>query len=214
MTTSINYKEAAIDLLEAAKIEELTSQLRGDGYRVTVHPSGEDLGYDLVAEKDNRKMAVEVKFNARLGESAETIKALRRRSIERGYDEFQLVVVSPPHETDVHIEGLDKKLLDHLRKSPPEALKNVPQMPRIETVSGLDYDAISIIADGTRVTGNGVVRVGGPLPRLEPIDGILPCFVQAVHNFPFTFEITLDHELNITDDTKIDVDTSSWFDED
>jgi len=74
---------ASIDYLEAAKIEELTSQLRDEGYRVTVHPSGEDQGYDLVAEKDSRKVAVEVKVNARLRESAETIKALRRRAIER-----------------------------------------------------------------------------------------------------------------------------------
>jgi len=158
-------------------------------------------------------MAVEVQFNARLRESAETIKALRRRAIELGYNEFRLVVVSPPHETDVSIEGLDKKILEHLRENPPEALKNITQMPRIESVSDLDIDSISIAADGTRVTGNGVVRVGGPLPRLEPIDGILPCFVQAVHNFPFSFGITLDNELNITSETKIDVDTSSWFDE-
>lgn len=213
MTTSIDYKEAAIDLLEAAKIEELTSQLRGDGYRVTVHPSGEDLGYDLVAEKDNRKMAVEVKFNARLSESAETIKALRRRSIERGYDEFQLVVVSPPHETDVYIEGLDKKLLEHLSESPPDAFKNV-QSPCIESVRELDIDSISVTAEGTRVTGNGVLRVWERPTGGVYITNIPRSTLQWVTGLPFTFEIKLDNELRITDVYKIDVDTSSWLDED
>jgi hypothetical protein len=205
MTTSIDY-------LEAAKIEELTSQLRNEGYRVTIHPSGEDQGYDLVAEKDNRKVAVEVKFNARLRESAETIKALRRRAIERGYDEFRLVVVSPPHETDVHIELLDKKLLEHLRKSPPDAFKNVPQSPGIESVRDLEIDSISITADGTRVTGNGVVRVGERAASGVYITNIPRSTLQWVTNLPFSFEIKLDNELRITDVHKIDIDTSSWFD--
>lgn len=204
---------ASIDYLEAAKIEELTSQLRDQGYRVTVHPSGEDEGYDLVAEKDNRKVAVEVKSNARLRESAETIKALRRRAIERKYDEFQLVVVSPPHETNVHIEGLDKKLLEYLRRTPPDALTNVPQRPHIETISDLDIDSISITADGTRVNGNGVIRVGERADDGVYITNIPLSTLQWVTNLPFRFEIRLDNELRITDAYKIDVDTSSWLDQ-
>jgi hypothetical protein len=209
MTTSIDY-------LEAAKIEELTSQFRDEGYRVTVHPSGEDQGYDLVAEKDNRKVAVEVKFNARLRESVETIKALRRRAIERGYDDFRLVVVSRPHETDVHIEGLDKKLLEklpeYLKQNPPDALKNaVPQMPWIENVSELEVDSISITPDGTRVTGNGVVRIFEQ-PTLRVHNNIPLSPVLWGTHIPFSFEVKLDNELNITDVYKIDIDTSSWFD--
>lgn len=205
---------ASIDYLEAAKIEELTSQLRDEGYRVTVHPDGEDEGYDLVAEKNNRKVAVEVKFNARLRESAETIMALRRRAIERGYNEFRLVVVSPPHETDVHIEGLDKKLFEHLSKSPPDALKNGLESPRIESVRELEIDSISVTAEGTRVTGNGVVRVWE-----RPTDGVYVTNIprstlQWATGLPFSFEIKLDNELRITDVYKIDVDTSSWVDED
>lgn len=209
MTTSIDY-------LEAAKIEELTSQFRDQGYRVTVHPGGEDQGYDLVAEKGNRKVAVEVKFNARLRESVETIKALRRRAIERGYDDFRLVVVSPPHETDVHIEGLDKrlleKLLEYLKQNPPDAFKNaVPQMPWIENVSDLEIDSISITSDGTRVTGNGVIRVFEQPPVTVHKDILLSPVLWGTH-IPFSFEVKLDNELNITDVYRIDADTSSWLD--
>jgi REase_AHJR-like protein len=204
MTTSIDY-------LEAAKIEELSSQLRGEGYSVNVHPSGADEGYDIVAEKDNKKVAVEVTVNARLRESAETIKALRRRSLEQGYYEFRLVVVSPPHETKVDIEGLDKKLCEHLSENPPDALKNGPQSPRIESVRELEIDSISVTAEGTRVTGNGVVRVwetGGVYVTNIPRE-----LLQGPTNLPFGFEIKLDNELRITDAYRIDVDTSSWLDE-
>lgn len=203
---------ASIDYLEAAKVEELTSQLRDQGYTVTVHPGGEDQGYDLIAEKDNRKVAIEVKFNGRLRESAETIKALRRRAIERGYNEFRLVVVSPPHETDVHIEGLDKKLLEYLRQSPPEALKNVSEEPQIETISDLDIDSISITADGTRVNGNGIIRVAECLEDGVYVTDFPLSTLKWVTNFPFSFEIRLDNELKITDEHMIDIDTSSWLD--
>lgn len=205
MTTSIDY-------LEAAKIEEISSQLRNEGYDVTLNPSGDDQGYDLVAEKNGAKVAVEVKFNARLRESAETIKDLRRRAIERGYDEFRLVVVSPPHETDVHIEGLDKKLLEHLSENPPDALKNVPQSPCIESVRELEIDSISVTAEGTRVTGNGVVRVWERPTLGVYITNIPRSTLQWVTGLPFSFEIKLDKELRITDVYKIDVDTSSRID--
>jgi hypothetical protein len=203
---------ASIDYLEAAKIEELTSQLRDEGYRVTVHPSGEDQGYDLVAEKDNKKVAVEVKVNALLRESAETIKALRRRAVERGYDEFRLVVVSPPHETAVTIQGLDEKLLYYFRDN-PKLLKHVPkwlpQLPYVEGVRHLEIDAVSITADGTQVDGNGVVRVADGPPAAAVQNNIPLNTFRPVIDFPFSFEVKLDTELKITG-AKIDIDVSGW----
>jgi len=204
---------ASIDYLEAAKIEELTSQLRDEGYRVAVHPGGEDQGYDLVAEKDNRKLAVEVKFNARLRESAETIKALRRRAVERGFDEFRLVVISPPHETAVTIQGLDEKLLCYFRDS-PELLNVIPQwlpqLPYVEGVRYLEIDAVSITADGTQVNGNGVVRVADGPPAVAVQNNVALNTFRPVMDFEFSFEIKLDTELKITS-AKIDIDVSSWI---
>jgi len=158
------------------------------------------------------KVAVEVKFNARLRESAQTIKALRRRAIERGYDEFRLVVVSPPPETHAHIEGLDKKLLEHLNQSPPETLMKVLKSPSIESVRELEIDSISVTAEGTRVTGNGVVRVW-ERPNLGVyVTNIPRSTLQWVTGLPFSFDIKLDNELRITDVYRIDVDTSQLVD--
>ena len=205
MTTSFDY-------LEAAKIEELTTQFRNEGFDVTLNPTGDDEGYDLVAEKNGAKVAVEVKFNARLRESAETIKALRRRALERGYDEFRLVVVSPPHETNVHIEGFEERLLEHLRDSPPERIKKLPNQPSISDVRGVDIDSITISSGGTRVSGNGVVRVSEPLTFAHYSPNPLLDTSELPMDFPFNFEIKLDSELRITEVYKIDVDTSSWLD--
>jgi hypothetical protein len=152
-----------------------------------------------------------VKFNGRLSESVETIKALRRRSLDRGYDEFRLVVVSAPHETDVHIEGLDKRLLEHLRRNPSDALKNAPHGPWIEDLSDLEIDSISITADGTRVTGNAVVKVGEPR-TFKAYNNIPLLTCQWLTDFPLSFEIKLDNELRISDVYKVDVDTSTWAD--
>ena len=56
--------------LQAAKIEEVASRLEAEGYRVVVGPSGQDDGYDLVAERGAEKLAIEVKDRASLKRSA------------------------------------------------------------------------------------------------------------------------------------------------
>lgn len=207
MSTSIDY-------LEAAKLEELTSQFRNEGYDVILNPGGDDQGYDLIAEKNGTKVAVEVKFNARLRESADKIKALRRRALERGFDEFRLVVVSPPHETNVYIEGLDKKLVEKLAKflkdNPPNPAKTHPL--EILGVHDLDIDSISITAQGTRVTGSGVVSVverpvSGVYVADYPLDD-----VQWKTDSSFDFDIQLDCALKVSHIYKANVDTSTWMD--
>ena len=96
----------------AVTLVEVASQLRGEGYEVTISPTGADEGYDIVASKGDKKLAVEVKVNSQLRDSAASIKTLRRRAIEHGYDEFRLVVVNPPREVKISIEKLEEELVD------------------------------------------------------------------------------------------------------
>jgi hypothetical protein len=88
--------ERPLEYLYAAKIDELASQLRREGYEVTARPTGEDQGYDLVARKDNRKMAIEVKTIGDLKGSFTETRNLRKRAHEQGFDDFRLIIVSPP----------------------------------------------------------------------------------------------------------------------
>src|SRR5207249_642655 len=88
------YTMTSIEYLQTAKIEELASQLRTEGYRVAIGLPGEDNGYDLVAERGRQKLAFEVKARSNLQSFAEEIGRLRKQAREQGYD-FRLVVVNP-----------------------------------------------------------------------------------------------------------------------
>src|SRR6185436_6165373 len=95
--------------LEYLKLKELASQLREEGYDVIESPTGNDEGFDLIATKDNKKLAIEVKTSSQLQASAESVKNLRKRALDQGFDEFRLILVNPPREVKVSIEKLEEE---------------------------------------------------------------------------------------------------------
>ena len=102
--------------------------------------------------------------------------------------------------------------MEHLSESPPEALMSVLQSPSIESVRELEIDSIAVTAEGTRVTGNGVVRVWEQPNLGVYITNTPRSTSQWVTGLPFSFDIKLDNELRITDVYKIDIDTSQLID--
>lgn len=222
MTTSIEY-------LEAAKIEEVASQLRGQGYDVTVSPTGMDEGYDIVASKGDKKLAVEVKVNSQLRDSAALIKTLRRRAIDHGYNEFRLVVVSPPREVRVSIEKLKEELFRYMEQNLSSTLAVHSQTPRelglsdineirLIGIGEIDIDSIDITTDGIQVVGNGVARIELGYWEIEEgpfwSAGFPPQDDRALTKWktgvPFTFNVILNHDLTISKVQNIEVDTSSF----
>jgi hypothetical protein len=205
MTASVQY-------LEAAKIEEVALQLRNEGYDVTVSPRGSDEGYDLVARIGNKKLAVEVKASSHLQESAEMIKRLRKRAFEHGYDEFRLVVVNPPQEIKVSIEGLERELERYLTLTPPPEVNQLPG--RVCGVGGIRFETIDVTSAGIRIVGSGIVEV-----RLEEEPFLSAGFPpvsqereEGITDFPFQFDVILGHNLSIATAQEVEVDTSSFYD--
>lgn len=223
MTTSIQY-------LEAAKIEEVASRLRGEGYEVTISPTGRDEDYDIVARKGDKKLAVEVKVNSQLRDSAALIKTLRRRSIEHGYDEFRLVVVSPPREVKVSIEKLEEELFKYMEQNLPSVLAGHPSQTfgelgvpdvneiRLVGIGEIDIDSIDITTDGVQVVGNGVAEIEVDYWEIQEgpfwSAGFPPQDDRSLTRWktalPFAFDVILNHDLTISQAQKIAVDTSSF----
>ena len=199
MTTSLQY-------LEASKIEEIASQLEGEGYEVIIHPTGPDAGYDLIAKKNDKKLAIEVKASDELRKSAQSIKDLRERAIAGGYDEFRLVVVTPPREVTVIIEGLEIELYCYLDQNTPDELigRWIPpiKFSDVTNVSNLEIDFIKLTKEGTHIIGSGVVKV--------EMDADEPHTNSFYAEFPFTFDVKLNHNVQITDVYKLKVDTSNF----
>jgi len=212
---NLKIKENDVEYL---KLKEVASQLRAEGYNVIESPTGTDKGFDLVATKDGKKLAIEVKVSSQLQESAESIKALRKRALEQRYDEFRLILVSPPHEIPVKIDSLDKELSNQMKE---ESYKNYLKHPgdsyfdnyELEKVSDIEIDSVSIAVEGIRIQGNGVVSVIEKLPEgsLSQISGAVNISRWA-NDLPFQFDVTLDRELKISSVNGIEIDNSS-FDE-
>lgn len=220
MTTSIQY-------LETAKIEEVASRLRGEGYEVTMPPIGHDEGYDIVASKGDKRVAVEVKVNSQLRDSTALIKTLHKRALERGYDEFRLVVVSPPREVKVSIEKLEAELFKYMEQNLPATLAGGPVQSLAQFdvskilltgIGEIDIDSIDITTDGVQAVGNGVAEIEiiywdiqeepSGSAGFQPHDGrYLTSWETAV---PFTFDVILKHDLTISDARNIEVDTSTF----
>ena len=109
MTTTAPHNAAA-RYLEDAKIEDLSRQLRRQGYDVEIPSPGSDTSFDLVATKSDRTIVFEVKASPTDPANVEDIARRRATAFAQGFDEFRLVVVNPPHETRVDIPGLEDQL--------------------------------------------------------------------------------------------------------
>jgi len=190
--------------LEYLKVKEVASQLRAEGYSVTESPSGIDVGFDIVATKDDKKLAVEVKTSSRLQASTETIKNLRKRALEQGFDEFRLIIVNPPREVNVSIEGLEENLGTYLIENFPDDLDELSTHTIIQDVNDIYIDSIQVTTGGVQVIGNGVVDV--ELNYGNNSEGI-----SSNWSFPFSFDVTLDHKLEVSSHNKIEIDYSSLY---
>lgn len=198
---------APAEYLEEAAITDLSRQLADEGYKVVREARSKQQPYDLVATKNGRKIAFEVALRSNLGESAPSIATLRREARQQGYDEFRLVIVDPPHETPVEIEGLETALFRHLVEDTPEELDELSSSTRVEDVNYVEIDSITISKDDIRVIGNAVVAV-----ELEYGGGNERDGASYSMDFPFHFDIRLGRDLQIEEVLHLKVDTSS-FDE-
>jgi hypothetical protein len=194
----------ATEYLEAAKVEEVAAHLRRQGYDVDASPAGADEGYDLLARKADRKVAVLVKAQSELREAAAEIAKLREQALRDGYDEFRLVVVNPPHEKTVEIEGLSNLLTEYMTNHFPGELDQLSSHALIESVSGVEADSVEIGKDGIRVRGSGIVDVALQDAGGEDRDGI-----TSHTDFPFRFDVLLNHDREI-EQAHLDVDTSRF----
>ena len=105
--------------LERTVLDTMVPQLEAEGYRVVIHPRRDTLptflaGYqpDMVAYKDNMKLAIEIKARASASRLVE--KVLRERFA--GHPDWELrIVYAPPVNSDANIPVVSKKIVsEHL----------------------------------------------------------------------------------------------------
>lgn len=193
--------------LEAAKIEEVAEQLRSEGYQVSQERLNPDTHsrYDLIAVMGDKKIAIEVKACSQLRSSAGLIRDLREQAAKQGYDEFRLIVVNPPREKTIEIDNIEGILYDHIMQESFSELEELAGRVSVDDISDVDIDSIEVNSSGIDVQGTGLLSASLEYGGGDHNDGL-----SVDYDFPFTFRITLNHDMNIVED-EIDIDTSSFF---
>jgi hypothetical protein len=198
---------AAVEYLEAAKIEELTGKLRAEGWDVQ-SGSGSGVDYDLIAKRGKEVVAYEVKARSRLSDFLPVIEQLRQRASREGITSFRVVVVNPPRTIDVHVHGLADVLRDYLAESLPANLARLSASTEVHGVHGLELDRVDVSDEGTHVVGAALVDVDLNYPAGPGYDEL-----TTSSGIPFQFDVLLSSDLSdIRALYALQVDTSIFGD--
>jgi|ERR1700686_3857820 len=190
--------------LEAAKRADLAAQMQGLGYRTEFDLKAGDFSYDMIAKRGNETIAFEFKVRDFLRDAKEEIEQLTLAAKKRGFD-FRLVVVNPPREPEIEIEDLDKNLREYLADDIPQELYDIASQPFVDSVIDIEIDSLRVTREYIKIRGAGVLEVtlvygGGGEDGMTTND-----------EYPFEFEVTLDHEMRITHMDSLVVDVSSFY---
>jgi Restriction endonuclease len=193
----------ALQFLEKAYIEETASRLRSEGYAVEQPEAGPDVGLDLIASKGGHKIAVQVKARPSLRDSAKEIGRTRDAARTQGFDEYRLVVVNPPHDREVTIDGLEHQLRQWIEEQ-PGTLASIASRVVVKEIVGLDLSHVGVDKGRIRVAGVGAVLV-----ECEKLGADERSEETWTTDFPITFDVTLNHDLMINSVEKLEIDLSS-----
>jgi len=210
MTPTLEAVQTAkLGYLRAAKLEQVVRELESQGYAVQLEvPVGSEPNaprFDILAQRGEETVAVEIKVAGASKSSAEQIAHLRKVARSQGIKEFQVVVAHPPQTVVAEVEGLEAELERYLIEHMPESLLSDFPQARIEEISDLGLDELTVGTDEINVAGDGLIAVNLAFGGGEEHDGL-----DVHERFPFQFTATLDAARRIVA-ANVTVDTSSWW---
>lgn len=200
--------------LHEIAIEQLVEEYFQKGYNVTKEGQIGNYRADLIAKKGDETIVIEVKSGKMTPDKKETIRQLGNFIRSQGNYKFFIVVATPPKEKKLEIAEIESLLFNALINRLPSELDELSTHTRIDEITEIDIDEISINGHAIFVKGDGVVSVElqiGSDGDLVRGDGL-----ESHESFPFDFEITLEYNVNkgleISEVDKFYVDTSSFYD--
>lgn len=186
---------------EAAAVEQLSVRLQQEGYSVEREATVDGFQFDLIARRPDGKVVLcEVKVPGQ-GDAAwvRHVAGLREQARAMG-GRFQLVLVRPPRDTNVQVDGLEKALERALLQQPPYELGSIAKEAVVRSVGDLDISSVSIHEDVVEIEGDATVAV-------ELFDADDEAFAQE--SLPLFFRAKLDRANHIQEFTELRVDASS-----
>lgn len=199
--------------LHRIAIEQIVEEYRQKGYIVSEEEKVGKYQADIIARKKNEIIVIEVKSGKMTPKKKEAITGIGNYVRNQGNYKFLVVIATPPREKKLEIDNIEHMLTQIMLEELPDELDQLSTHTMLDEVSDIDIDEISIDGKSILVKGNGVVNVElqmGSDGDQKRGDGF-----KSSDNFPFDFDITLEyndnHELQIIEVDKLDIDTSSFY---
>ena len=200
-------RRPAADYLEADKIEELADDLSREGFSVEREASVGDQQFDLVARRNGEIVVYEVKARSRLKESADRLSQLRAAAREAGVTSYRLVVVNPPPEVKVAIDGLDTELFGYFLEELPTEVDELSYETHARRVKVLEIDSVDVRRQGIRARGRGALYVQLNFLGQTPTNGM-----TVEEGLEFAFDVELGPDLKLAGVNSIKIDVSDFAD--
>ncbi len=195
-------------------IEQIAEDYIQKGYSVEKETKLGEFQADLVVKKEDEQIVIEVKTGKLTPKRRKNISGLADYIRNLGGYKFKVVIATQPKEKILEIDGIETLLTNYVLYEFPDELDELSTHTRPDEVTDVDIDEMKISGTSIFVKGDGVISVElqfGSDGDQDKGDGF-----KTYDNFPFEFQITLEYntenELEITEVDKIEVDTSSYYD--
>jgi Holliday junction resolvase-like predicted endonuclease len=190
--------------LERAAAEELASKLTSGGWEVQREAQFGALRVDLVARRGEEVVFYEFKLAGASANDGWARQLLSYQKLARQHGAaFRLVMVRPPRQMDLEIDGVESMLFEFLVQHPPSEVSDIAGHTLIDEVVGVDLVSVRISRTIADISGDASLAVTLQTGAGENIGSEI---------FPFAFSAKLDLLAQRADDVHVfQVDTSSWY---
>jgi len=189
---------------EKIVLDQISEEYRQKGYKVYTEKQIGAFRADLFAEKDNEALIIEIKTGKMNPERKDYLKNFANYVRKLNY-KFLVVFANPPKEKRFEIENLPNLLTDYfVENSLPAEITNISNYKKVDGVTDIDIDAISIQKGFISLVGTGVLRVEIGFQDYSIKDGI---------SFDFELDLVSDQHKNFKIDSlkKLQIDISSYL---
>jgi len=191
-----------------AAIEEAATKYISEGYEVTKDAPIGNMRADLIARKGDNLIVVEFKMGNWPAQRTDEVRQIRNEVVHRLGGKFNLVVVAPPKEKDIEIEGIEDVLYNIFLENLGE-LDELSTHTHVEEVSDVTITSINIEQNQTQVQGEGIVSV--ELNWGSSSDRTSDEGATSYDSFSFDFSIILDKDLKPIEIEHLKVDVSGYY---
>jgi hypothetical protein len=194
-------------------MEQLYDEYSQMGYIVHKNHRIGSYEADIIAEKDNEKIVIEIKSGRMTPDKKQRLADLANYVRSQGDYKFMVVVPTPPQKKQLEVENIEQLLLTDLIHNLPNELDQLSTHTSPDEVYEVDIDEIKIDEDSIFIKGDGTISVN--LDYGSDSDDLIADGYAASDSFPFSFTAKLTYDERTKkfeiEDADINVDTSSFY---